>query len=329
MIAKYTYLLLLACALIISAFSILNSNVIGGDVGNFDLELTAFEFILIVLVNIFLIPLFYGFYKVLSGIRLKTPANIVVQKKSFNYFIFFLLLSHLTFLHITGVGRILSDASSPYSPIFAALSPDFLILLYYLICRKNSGLIFFVNIFLFSILSLSKGYTGFLLLFFIFELYFYFLNKNISFNHKVFMPFFFVFFIFFFGSLVYKILDPIKNEVRGLGSSELSYAEALSKLSDRFTFLPASTAGLQRLSDVKVVYNDSNVELKEMFDFLRPITPSFFFDKNSFNSLGNDVQRVYKPDITPATSSDLGIFSYTVMLLVAEPKQAVIYIIFS
>jgi len=273
---------------------------------------------------------FYWIYKILISIDFEEKVRFSFQfrTKRFDKFVFILLICQLGFLHYTGVGRLLSDATSVYSPIFSMLSPTFLILIYYIHARDSASVIFWINILLYFILELSKGWTGFLLIFMFLEMNFILKGMVLKVWTRFVITLSIVVFIIFIGSLAYKYLYPLKMEIRGLGNSQsIEYGVAVEKLTSRLTFFPVSVAAVQAEEKIESIFSKSPMPFKELVGFLRPITPSMLFDKKSFNSLNNDILRAYKPNITISTSTDLGIFSYIYLLSKIDIIQLFIYLL--
>lgn len=325
-----SYILLLVVAMSLSYGFMLQSNILYGDIGMFNVELSHAELFSVYLINLMLLIFFYWIYKILVSIEFQkqTRLRFRFRKKRFDTFVFVLLICQIVFLHYTGVGRILSDATSIYSPVFAMLSPSFLIFIYYLFSRDSTSVIFWVNILLYFTLELSKGWTGFLLIFMFLELHFFFKDKILNIRTKLIVVLSIVIFIIFIGALVYKFLFPLKMEIRGQGSYQtLEYSVSIEKLTSRLTFFPVSVAAVQAEEEIELIFFESAMPFKEIVGFLRPLTPSFLFDKTSFNSLNNDVLRAFKPDITVSTSTDLGFFSYAYLLSKIDLIQFLFYLL--
>jgi hypothetical protein len=315
----------------ISYYLMIDTGFIGGDIGLFKIELEGIEVFFIYIINILLLLLAYKVCKHSNVVKSQKLKRIFVNfnDRKVHLFIFIMLLGQILFLVSTGVGRLLSGASSQYSFIFQMIHPDFLILIYYLKYRENSKVMFWLNILLFSIFTLLQGYTGFMLTFFIFELYFYFRDMKISAFKSIVVSILLPISMLTLGSVLYQYVYPLKMEIRGLSSGyiPLDYQSSLQKLSSRLTFFPVSVGAFQRGDEVEKVFVDSEMDLKELVGFFRPIAPSFLFDKSSFNSLSNDVLRAYKPDIIISTGTDIGIFGYVYLLMKSDFLQGVLYII--
>jgi len=330
-IAERAYVLLLMLTLSLSYYYIEQQRVLGGDIGPFKLWLSGAELFFLYLVNVALLFAFYGIYMLFLPIYSKNKlfVNLNLKRKRFGGFVLLILVSNAAFIYETNVGRVLSGASSLYSPIFAMLSPSFLILVYYLFARERAGVIFWINIACYCFIEIYKGWTGFLLLFFFFEVHFFYKKKKMKALIKYINIVVIVLIMVFAGSLLYKYLFPLKMAIRGASasSSPIEYNVALERMVSRLTFFPVAVGGVQRANEVGGVFNNSPMEMKELLGFLRPVVPSVTFDKTSFNSLNNDVLRAYKPDITTSTSSDLGFFSYVFILAQADIMQCIMFLI--
>lgn len=308
-----------------------------GFIGDYNGELTGFRinmdvtlFILLSLLALIslLMPYFISF-KVLSVVRV---SHVLFQVKELRFSLFFLIwvtLNHI-FLFSAGVGRVLSESSSPYSPIFNLFLIDSLFYIYFFLFRE--GLykkVFFINVVLFLTLKVLQGWSSIILVVFFFELFFYLKRsdnfKNIGWVGSI----AFSLILLFAGSFLYKYVYAIKNEIRGIPVSELTYIESIDKLSSRLTYLPIALGGIEKKADVVNYYLEEKMEYKEALASLRPLLPVGVMGDKDFRSLNNNVLQPFYPDITIRTSSDMGFFVYSYLLFSASPLDFLLWILTS
>ena len=301
-------------AMSFSFFITLHYGFIFGEMG-VKLEISKFETILFYFVNIIIFFLIFVFYKILTYRHFKSV--FIIKPKKFIFLYVVIVLFDLIFTAFTGVGVLFSNAESKYSFLTAIFNPVFLFPIFYLFFRKKiSGLVFFVIVVLFSFGQLQKGWTGFFLLIFFFELYFLF--QVVSKKKKLMLVFIVPVFVMFVGSYFYMIVEPYKNEIRGLGYNPITYAEGFEKLTSRLTYFPVSLAAYQRADEVVQYYQMEDIQLKEFYGFFKPLVPGSLMPNKDFRSLNNNVKQPYF-NLENNTTSDVGFFSWNYILIKSSP----------
>lgn len=304
------------------------SNEYVGEFSGFKLEITRIELFSIYFISILFMVISYFIYLIFKNRKIYLK-KIYVNKFKLSYFVFFILVAQIIFLYTTGVGRLLSESTSPYSPFFSAFSLSFIFPIYYFICRYSPNKKFFwLNVFLYCLLEISKGWTSFLLIFFIFELHFFF-NKRINYVNQLAATFVVLIIIFLLGGKVYQYVEPIKNEIRGLGYKEISFEDAISKFSSRLSYLPIAVGGYERHEKIDSLFSIDDHSFKEVVAIMRPLTPSFIMRDKDFATLNNDVLKLFYPNIRSTTSSDMGFFTYSYLLFYLDPTQFFIFLMLS
>ena len=317
-----------------SFLSMLLNNRYTGELAPFDLGVSRLEITLVYLLNILALAFVVFIFFLCASRKIPISKKIFfkLNRKSFDKLFLLLVVGNLIFTLLTGVGVVLSESSHPFSFLFSIFNPIFLFNIYYILQRRDSSKLFFVNIFMFFLLMLIKGWTGFIFTIFLIEMY-YFLDSRIG---KKFVKTwylsipFVVAFVFIVGGIAYSYFSPIKNEIRGLGSAEMTYVEGITAFASRLSFFPISVGAFERSDDIVLIYRSSNLALKEVILTSRPLVPRFIFpNKEDFSSLNNDVLRAFYPSITSKTSSNFGLVMYTYILASVNFFEFSSYLIFS
>lgn len=314
---------------------ILTSGYLGGELKNFELTLDVFELVVVFFLNF----IFIYFSLTLAGFFYRSK-NIVISTEYKWGFDFkrisctILFMNFLNVIHVlyTGAGVVLSTSSSPISFIFSVFDFSFIILIYYFFYRRQSGLLFICVILSYLVLETVKGWTGHFLLFFFLELHFFYTRKNIYNKFKcnrVLNVFFASLFIIFFGAFVYMYMNPIKYEIRGVNYAQQSYSTSLQTFTDRLNYFPIAVGAIQKVDEVKEIHLNYNKPLQEFFVFLKPITPSFFFDKSAFPGLNNDVMKAHYSLLGTNTSADFGFLQYISILFYVDFFDFILFVLIS
>ena len=326
-IAEKTILFLYFWSILISSISMLVSGYYTGELEGFFVNISKIE--LVGLISLQLIGFFflYNIYKIsktqrfcIRGYKLKINTR--------RFFVFFVVicLVNIVFVVRTGVGVVNSEAKSSVSFLFAIINPDYLFPLYYVIgkeyyIRKKQAsckLFFYAGVIIYSILEFSQGWTGFLLVVSFIELFFYFRFRNKSIIQRFIVPIILPVFLILLGGKAYQYLYQYKNEVRGNEISSLSYREGVTKLISRMTNLPLAVGSLEKIDEIKNLYVSDPIKYKELRGFFRPILPSIITGTKEYRPINNHAVQAFYPELKNNTSSDLGLVSYSLVLLNAD-----------
>jgi hypothetical protein len=329
--AKLSYLSLILTCSWISFFQIIFDDKNAGEFSRFSLNMENYEVFFVILLN----SLAFIFFYILSLLARKrkfsllNKSYIYVNKNRLNIVYLFVLVLQLLFLIFTGVGRLLSEATHPLSPLFAVFSPEAFLPVYYLLCRKNkykkTEKLFYLNILLFSVFKLLQGWSSFILVLVFLELHSRFGWKKISIR-TVALSFVLPLLILVAGGGVYKHVYAFKNEMRGIGVQELSYVEGGTHLASRLSMAPVAIAAYDRNESLVKIFNNDSYSMKEIQGLFRPLLPPVIMPDKNFSPLGNNILEVYYPKITKTTSSNMGLVMYLSTLFLSDTLQALLYI---
>ncbi|MDE1482437.1 oligosaccharide repeat unit polymerase [Xenorhabdus bovienii] len=264
----------------------------------------------------------YVVYKFFLKINfsIKTGVTAVINIKRFSVIMFFILIFHVVFVLVTGVGKIGSTATNPLSPVFAATNPLGVFFLYYAVSRKYGGKLLFINLALFFLLQLSKGWTGFILLIFFIELAHQFSKRNFLEKNRKLVVVLLPVFIIFGGSYIYQYLYIVKNHIRGFEVTDISYSKALQLFTDRLTNYSVALGTFAEKD--RIIEQSRSDDLLETKGFFRPISPTSLMPDKNFRTINNSVMLAYFPDYPLNSSVDVGIFMYSYFLLKSRPLDA-------
>jgi hypothetical protein len=198
--------------------------------------------------------------------------------------------------------------------------------IYYLLYRKKLDKIFIANILILSIWKLSQGWTGILLTLALCELWYY-SSRIKSLKKKIFAVCVAPFLIISLGGAVYTVLYPLKNKIRGMDSSEISYSQGVAKLASRLSNFPVALAADNKMDDLSRLFLNDNITLKEVYAIGRPLLPSFIMDDKGFRTLSNNIVETYYPGVTSVTGSNMGLYMYLKVLWVSDIIQYFYYLV--
>lgn len=190
---------------------------------------------------------------------------------------------------------------------------------------------FFINVLLFVLLELLKGWSGFLLTIFMFEIYFY-IKRNSS-SRLLKIPFLFSitlpFILLLSGGFLYKHIYILKNDIRGISvvSDNLEYIDAVEMLSDRLTNFSTAAGVYSRYDSVVDIAKLQN-EYAEIKGFFRPLVPNFIMENKSFSALNNSAMLAFFPDYRDDSSVDLGFVMYYYVLFESRVSDAFFIVVF-
>ena len=139
MIAEKTYLSLYGQVLLVTGLIMLFTREYVGELETFQLQISNIELILLLLYSFLSIILPFYMYKLLSSKKYYFKNfTISINKQRFELFYLIWLLISFVFMITTGVGVLLSQATSPYSPIFSFLNVSALFPIYYFVFREST-----------------------------------------------------------------------------------------------------------------------------------------------------------------------------------------------
>ena len=178
----------------------------------------------------------------------------------------------------------------------------------------------------FSLLQIIKGWTGFVLIIFFMELYFFYINskkkRRFLFSNRFFYVLIVPLSILFLGAFVYQGLYVLKNNVRDVAVSKITYSESISLLANRLTNFPISLGAYVKQDQILSSYIKSS-ELNELRGFVRPILPASLMNDKSFRAINNSVMLPFYASYQESSSVDVGFAMYYYLLLRADPVDAI------
>ena len=321
-------------------FYVLNTLIIGmymfttkkytGELVNFDMTISDFELLGLLLITIlfyFLIYIIYIATKNMKGLLLNIHFSI--HTKKLDVFYLLLLIFQIIFFILTGVGRIGGSATSGISFVFSFLKVEPIFGLYYFLRREESKKIFWVNILLFSLLRLLKGWTGFILTIALYELYFHFKrngNNRLTLINAI-KTYTLPIILILSGSKIYQYMYTVKFKIRLNQIINLDYIDGMVNLINRLTFFPISVGAYSNFKLIKSLYISDSIIFKEIQGFFRPIAPRFIMPIKEFRSLNNNVLQSFWDTITPTTSSSMGLPVYALTLMRINFLEFIIWLI--
>lgn len=327
------YISLYSISLWISFFGCINSGFFSGDLDGIKISIDHYELLSIAIVYQLVIIFSYYFFRLVSRYNFTLgKLRIEIVKSRFSVLLFFILLIHILFFLYTGVGKVFGTNTNFFSPIFSMTAPSAIFSFYYLMVREYGGRLFYINLLLFTTLELLKGWSGFLLTIFIFEIYFYIKRNSessmlkIPILYSIILPLIFL----LSGGFIYKHVYILKNDIRGISISNDSfgYIDAVEMLSNRLTNFPTAAGVYSRFDSVVDIAKKQD-EFAELKGFFRPIVPSFVMEDKKFSALNNSAMLAFFPDYRSDSSVDLGFVMYYYVLFESRIFDAYISLFLS
>ncbi|WP_162788058.1 oligosaccharide repeat unit polymerase, partial [Chromobacterium haemolyticum] len=317
---------------ILSIFQLSESKQLIGELDGFALRYIGGEEIaLYIAANIFVGVFLWVVYQFLLKLRIRPKWGIVDIARLTLIFII-VVLCHIAFTLMTGVGVVLSDATSPFSPLFAMLNPACIFPIWYILARQyhKSQAWVIVGLILYSILKIMQGWTGFLIVIFSIELFIAFKYRKEKINARYRWLFIcsLSFLLIPIGAIAYQAMYPMKMAARGVMVEQPTYSESLVKLTDRLTFVPMALGAMDSVKEISDFYQVNDYEFNETKTILRPLLPSFLMPDKTFRSLNNLVVYSYYNRVDNTTSSDLGLVAYLYVLYKCSPVDLLVWFFF-
>lgn len=288
-----------------------------GELKHFRLGVSSFEvFLLFFLIGVgfFLTYFFYIYTKNKKFYLTRSRWHINLRRLCFFYL--FLLVINLIFFINTGVGLAGGNKTNHFSFILSPLNVGIIFPIFYILCRKSnvSKILFWLNVLLFTVLNLLKGWTGFLFLIAILEMYFFLQSRKFCSASRVIIILLVPALFFLVGGKIYQYLYPYKFQVRGIGVVEVNYDEAVMHLVDRMNFFPIAVGAYEKNKKINELYFQDGVEYKEIQGLFRPLAPRFLMPHKEFRSLNNNSKQAFVLDLSDKTSNDIGFIMYGITL---------------
>lgn len=330
-IAEKIYISLYVTCLTLVAIYMISTQQYAGELSQFQHYSSPLELVILLVYSIFGFIGAYFFYKLTKDRKIYlsiTPLRVNTTRLTVVFLI--LLVAQLIFLISTGVGRIGSQATSSYSPVFSLLNIDALFGVFYFLTRKSTHVkkIYFWPIVLtYLAFKILQGWSGVILIIFFFELYFHFNDRYIRSWSRIILIVLLPLLLILSGGKVYHYVFPYKFEIRGMSISEISYTESVVNLTNRLTFYPISVGAYERNAEIQKLAFQDDTLFRETKGFFRPFTPRFIMENKEFRSINNLVIQAFYPDVQASTSSDIGLVIYVTTLLSSNIADSLLWII--
>ncbi|MDN0088603.1 oligosaccharide repeat unit polymerase [Yersinia nurmii] len=307
-----------------------NTGKYNGDLMGIDVGQGVDDLFYIALLNQFFLLLAIVIFRLLNSKNV-TIGNVYffLNERRFSIFFFIIVVLSMIFFYSTGVGKVYSTKTHVLKPLFLIIEPGNIFFLYYLLVRKSSEKLFFINVGLYSILQISKGWTSFILMIGMFELYFFILKHNASRFFKIPLMFSLIVPVVLLacGGFVYKYAFLMKNEVRGVSveSVSLTYTDSITLLASRLSNYTISAGVNSRLDRVVSVVKQQGEfsELKSFANFSKYFIPNSSNDVEA-RPLSNSVMLAFYPMFGAKYSNvEIGMFTYYQTLFKVDACEAV------
>lgn len=267
-------------------------------------------------------------------IELTTPLYVISKKISFNRNVkcVFTNKIHLFFLAIIIIqiwGTLLTGNMvdvvaggiketwnrSIFTTILNAIKISAVFPLYYVIARDDKPKkIYWINILLYVFWQIICGWSSIFLMVGILELYLRFRDKQNNFFRWFAVTS--TTLIFGFGTFLYKIVWPIKNQIRyGFSFDTPTFMESLEKLMSRFTNFPISLIALENNHKIAELYKTQGMWNAEIMVMFNTLLPRFIMPNKNFRPLANIVKQSIYSDIEIGTGTGYNFFIKEINLL--------------
>ncbi|WP_022932601.1 oligosaccharide repeat unit polymerase [Treponema bryantii] len=244
------------------------------------------------------------------------------KRRGLEVFLFLIMLIRLVFNLKTGRGKAATDWTiNKFSFLVNFFNISQLFTIYYLSFRNKINKAFIILVLLYCCLEIMAGWTGFVLVFFMLEL-FYRINSKFVKKYIFYLPI-----CFFVGALAYQFLYPLKYYIRLGASVHISYSDAIIKLFERLSWFSHSCVGYQNSDKIVSLYKDYGYSFTEIKGYFRTVIPSFLFPNKDFRSLNNLLMTTVYPDLSGNTSSNFGQLIYLYNLFKIGIYDFILYFI--
>lgn len=264
----------------------------------------------------------------INNCKLNVGCLMKVNVDRFSKVFSLLIIFNILFTYNTGA-QVLFRESDDISFLGAILNPSYAFPLFYISCRNRVNKYFFIAVvFLYCFSEIQKGWTGFLMLIFSLELFFFFKRRRSKIKNIIFI-FAAPLIVLIMGGYVYSVVYPMKQYFRNQGeASYITYTQSIDSIASRLTFFPVAIGGYQKADEVREIYKHENIELKEFEGIFKPILPTFVMGSKNFSSLNSDVKAPYFGNDLK-TSADMGGVVYLYILFLISPLDMFLVLLFT
>lgn len=310
-------------AIVLGTMMMVKGRTVGEEVIDIKLSFSGFEILLLLIIHVATIELTTPLYMISKKINFNKNIKFVFTEKIHILFLTIIIIQIVVTLKTGNMGALVAGGiketwdRSILTTILNAIKISAVFPLYYVLGRDNkSKKIYWVNILLYVFWEVICGWTSIFLTVGILELYLRFRKKQ-----NVFFKYFAVIsttVIFGFGTFLYRILWPIKNQIRyGFHFGTPTFIETLEKLTSRFTNFPVSLIALQNNHVIADLYKTQGMWNAEIMVMFNTLLPGFIMEKN-FRPLANIVKQSVYSDLEIGTGTGYNFFIKEINLLYSD-----------
>lgn len=262
----------------------------------------------------FIIYSIFYFYIVSKFLRYKKTnlnSKIIISRKKANILILTIIIVNYV-MFLTGNSQKAGQIYLNKFSIVSNLVPLNIIIVYYYVLFRNNEKkilsIFKFNLIIYFLYNLLTGWTGFILTFFTYELFFFLIRKK-KIKH------FFKYYLFsyiFLGGIVYSVMYPLKFYIRyGVVLDKLNIIEGLQKLISRSFPINSYIYFNSKLNEIcKLHANKSSEMLHEIL--FEPIPRLIYPTKPVYFNLNQEIEKIRLKFDTISNNDifSLGTFKY-------------------
>lgn len=228
--------------------------------------------------------------------RMKKKLRFDINMRKMSICVLIIIIISIITLKLTGVGMAATTvvSTTKLDKLKNVFDINAIIWIYYFLGRdRYNKKIFWINIILYFIYEIMCGWTGFIMSFFFFELYFWLKKRNLE-NKKITVIrigicIILSFLLIFAGGLLYQYLQPLKFAIR-TGTKEweiLPLNIGIKNLTERISYLNDSVRTIEKLYEILEFYiKQGNIWLETKAVF-KPFVPRFIMPNKNFMNMAN------------------------------------------
>lgn len=294
---------------------------VGEEAIDIKLSLSGLEIFLLLVLQVITIELTTPLYAVSKKISFNRNVKCVFTNKIHFFFLVIIMIQICGTLLTGNMVDIVAGGiketwnRSIFTTILNAIKISSVFPLYYVIARDDKPKkIYWINILLYVFWQIICGWSSIFLMVGILELYLRFRDKRNNFFRCFAITS--TTLIFGFGTFLYKIVWPIKNQIRyGFSFDTPTFMESLEKLMSRFTNFPISLIALENNHKIAELYKTQGMWNAEIMVMFNTLLPRFIMPNKDFRPLANIVKQSIYSDIEIGTGTGYNFFIKEINLL--------------
>ena len=232
---------------------------------------------------------YFVYKKMCKNTYEKNRLVLAIDKHKFNIFMFIYMIIMIIYALKTGDGK--AESQNLFSSsIFASLwVPDGIFSFYYFKCREDYKKQTLVNTILYLAYKMLLGWTGVILIVFLYELSYRLRNKKYNLLKVAAISAASL----IGGGVLYKYLYPLKYMIRYAGTGfngvvkNLTMLEGIKNLASRLNKLRTTLFVNKNIDAIVDRYVSQRIDLLEVKSAFRPIIPSELFKNKVFSNIGS------------------------------------------